>query len=235
MASKNLAVMLSAMMLVRTVDQEDPSVLFQTRIAFGAYVLFTSIVYFLLHRRIISRNDRTKLKVKPPKSPLSPPNEEEPKEQEMTVLEYDMDLLRKARQGWIFNTILLTGIHYKMQTVSPLIMSGLMNFVKLITDDPLFKLHILGSPSVGKLKRPFEPEESPISAMLKGMLPKPEDLEGPKGENLRDDGDDTEDEDEVTSPMTIQDLPEASVSEDEEEDNEQVEEQKDDTETKKDK
>lgn len=232
MASKNLAVMLSAMMLVRTVDQEDPGVLFQTRIAFGAYILFTSIVYLLLHRRIVARNDRSTLNVKSAKSPFSPPNEEEPKEREMTVLEYDLELLRKARQGWIFNTLLLTGIHYKMQTVSPLIMSGLMNFVKLVSDDPLFKLYILGSPSVGKLKRPFEPEESPIAAMLKGMLPKPEDLEGPKGENLRDDGDDTEEEDESTTPRTIQDMPEGSASEDEEE---EKEENNEDSEAKKDK
>ncbi len=232
MASKNLAVMLSAMMLVRSIDQEDPGVLFQARVAFGAYVLFTTVVYLVLHRRIVARDDRTKLKVKPPKTPFAPPTEEEPKERELTVLEYDLELLRKARQGWVFNTLLLTAIHYKMQTVSPLIMSGLMNFVKLVTDDPLFQLHVRGAPAVGKLQRPFEPEESPIAAMLKSMLPKPEDLEGPKGENLRDDGDDTEEEDEAATPMSIHDMPEASVSEDEVEE-EEIEEE--DSEPKKDK
>lgn len=190
MSSKNLAVMMSAMMIVRSIDQEDPHVLLVARIGFGVYVLVSVAVYLALHIRILAQNDRSKIRVPIPTPPFGPGSNAPPGERETTHLEYDLEMLRTARQGWIFNTLLLTAFHYKMQNVSPLIMSGIMGFVRLVTDDALVKLHLYGYPSVDKLKRPFPTEENPLTALLKGMVPNPEDMNrSSQGEDLHDDGD----------------------------------------------
>lgn len=185
--------MLSAMMLVRSVDQEDPSVLLKTRIGFGLYILVTALIYLVLHLRIMARNDRTKIQVTVPAPAFGPGSDAPPTVRETTHLEYDLDVLRTGRQGWLMNVLLLSAFHYKMQTVSPLIMSALMGFFRLISDDALFKLHILGHPAVDKLKRPFPAEENPLAAMLKGMMPKPEEDGTTKGEDSDQDDDDDDD------------------------------------------
>lgn len=216
MGSKNLAVMMSAMMLVRSIDQEDPAILLRTRVGFGMYIVITSVVYYIVHRRILARNDRSALEVTVPKPPFGAGSEDPPQKRMTTVIEYDLELLKKSRQGWIFNTMLLTAIHYKMQTVSPLIMSGLMSFMRLVTDDQLVQLHLLGAAAVGKLKRPFPAEENPLAGLLKGMLPKPEDMNNNNKpeEELKDDGDDTEDEDDLPPPSLQERELDAKLDED---------------------
>lgn len=199
MSTKNLGVMMAAMMLTRSIDQEDPAMLLKARVGFGVYVIVTSLIYFVLHLRIIRGNDRTKLRVTDPAPPFGPGSDAPPKERDTTHLEYDLDLLQSARKGWIMNTVLLTVIHYKMQTVSPLVMSGFMGFFRLVTDDALFKLHVMGHPAVDKLKRPFPVEENPLAAMMKSMAQKPDEEESTQGEDLHDDGE-SEEEDEVTPP-----------------------------------
>lgn len=190
--------MMSAMMLVRTIDQEDPAILLRTRIGFGIYLLATTLIYYVVHRRILSRNNKAPLTVKTPPPPFGAGSENPPAVRYTTVIEYDLEHLKKARQGWIFNTLLLSVIHYKMETVSPLIMSGLMTFIRLLTDDPLVKMYLFGQPSVGKLKRPFQPEENPLANMLKGMVPKPDEVNGPpRNAQITSDDDDTEEEDNV--------------------------------------
>lgn len=208
---------MSAMMMVRSIDQEDPTVLFRARIGFGAYILVSAVIYLALHIRILARNDRTKIRVPVPPPPFGPGSDAPPGERESTHLEYDLELLRTGRQGWILNTLLLTAIHYKMETVSPLIMSGLMGFVRLVTDDALVKLHIYGYPAVDKLKRPFPVEENPLAALLKGMAPKPEDTPQ-EGEDLHDDGD--SDDGDTAPPPSVADLSDEHLAGDFDEDDE---------------
>ncbi len=212
-----MGVMIGAMMLVRSIDQEDPAVLLRARVGFGLYILTTALIYFILHLRIVARNDRTKIRVPVPVPPFGPGSDAPPSMRDTTHLEYDLDLLRSGRQGWLLNTLLLAAIHYKMQTVSPLIMSGLMGFFRLVTDDALFKLHIMGNPSVGKLKRPFPAEENPLAVLLKGLVPKPEEENAQQGEDLHDEGDSEEDDD-GAAPPAIADLTDDHVKGDFEED-----------------
>ena len=199
----SMTVMIAAMLLMRGVDQEDPAVLMRVRLAYAAYLAVTAIIYAILHFRITRRKDLTKLTVPVPKNPMST-EENQPTEREITVLEYDLEILNSARKGWLMNTVILTLIHYKMETVSPLIMSPIMAFVKLVTEDPLVKLHILGKPAVDKLKRPFAPEENPLAALLKGLAPKQENEQNePEGEELHEESESDDDDD---APPAIADL-----------------------------
>lgn len=218
MSLKSTAVMLGAMYLMRRVDQEDPAVLMQVRLGFSAYMMFTLFMYSVLHFRITRRRDSTKLTVTEPKPAFAPPGvgegdgdgaeSTEPKSYVTTVMEYDLKVLSSARKQWLMNAIIISLVHYKMETVSPLVMSALMGFMRLVGDDPLVKLHIFGMPAVDSLQRPFKPEQNPLLGLAKDFLPKlePEGEQGSgagarreQAEDLHDDGESEDDDEEPTA------------------------------------
>lgn len=191
-------------------------------------MIVTSAIYFLLHVRITCNPDRTLITVpitaKPPSfseamkaaekkatqnasavAEHTEDKEDEKKEQDkyemVTTLEYDLRQLNASRRSWITNACLLAAIHYKMESVSPLIMSSVMGIIRLISDDPLFKLYILGASATAELARPFKTPESPLTALLKEMAPKP-DKSSPHTSDatLADPDDDAESEDAHDSP-----------------------------------
>lgn len=217
-----MGVMIGAMMLMRRLDQEDPTVLMASRMAYAAYAMATLCVYSVLHARIIQRKDTTTIKVPIQRTPFTQVQESAPKEKYVTCMEYDLSLLSTSRKGWLLNTVILSLVHYKMETVSPLLMSALMGVVKLITDDPLFKLHILGYPAVDKLKRPFPPEPNPLAAFMKDLVPKQDaddNSQQPNGEELHDDGDSDDDD---HAPPAIADLTDDHVRSEFDDDEEDV-------------
>lgn len=131
----------------------------------------------------------------------TPRNDNEKKEEyeTITVMEYDLRQLASARRGWVMNSCFLAAVHYHMESVSPLIMSALMGFMRLIGEDPLVQLHLRGAPSVGKLARPFTAEKNPLASLFKDFAPKEDkpgqvqDSSSPE-DDLHDDGDDDEDD-----------------------------------------
>lgn len=143
-------------------------------------------------------------------------------------MEYDLRKLAAARKGWITNACLLAAINYKMESVSPLVMSVLMGLLRLFSDDPLFQIHIRRAPAVGNLTRPFAAPKNPLAEMLKDMTPKPEgtsdsassptvDAAGGHApaqplEDLHDDGEDEMDDD--TPPPAIDDLKDDHIKSD---------------------
>lgn len=148
--------------------------------------------------------------------------EDAPKEEVITIMEYDIRQMAAARKSWLMNTCLLAAINYKMESVSPLIMSCLMGIMRLY-DDPLVQIHLRGEPSVGKLSRPFTPEKNPLANLLKEFAPKSPDAgagdsaSSPSArvaqpeEDLHDDGDSDEDE---GPPPTIDDLKDDHIKSD---------------------
>eukprot|EP00172_Hildenbrandia_rubra_P004150 Plantae.Rhodophyta-Hildenbrandia_rubra.ctg7853.p1 GENE.Plantae.Rhodophyta-Hildenbrandia_rubra.ctg7853~~Plantae.Rhodophyta-Hildenbrandia_rubra.ctg7853.p1 ORF type:complete len:238 (+),score=63.10 Plantae.Rhodophyta-Hildenbrandia_rubra.ctg7853:202-915(+) len=210
-AIRNMAVMLWAMSYMKTLDQEDPRTILYIRLAFSGYLLIGLLLNLYLHHKIMSISDQTLLKVPPkPPSPFAPPpppssdnddNEDEtPKDDWKTVMEYDLSVLSASRFSWISNAVLLTLIHFKMGTVAPMVMSGIMGLNRFY-DDPLVQLHLLGRPAVGKLKRPFEAEKNPMMGMLSSMMgiegPKKEEEEKEEKEAVLAGSDDEEDEVEI--------------------------------------
>lgn len=178
---KNLVVMGATMLLVKRLDQEDPDVITSTRLAFAAYLMFYLAYNAILHVRVTSARDLTELEVPVSPVPSLPlPNPDavsgDTKTRKSTVLAYDLNMLSSARKSWLFHVAILTLIHFKTGSVSPLIMSAVTALAR-IPDDPLCRLHIRRQPSVGSLKRPFPPESNALAGMLQSMLPKTPGLE----------------------------------------------------------
>lgn len=186
-----------------------------------------------------SQDDETTPSSKPSSASKSSPDENDsqkpPEEEIITVMEYDLRQLANARKGWITNACLLAAINYKMESVSPLIMSALMGFSRLLADDPLFQIHVRRAPAVGNLKRPFAAPKNPLADMLKEMTPKAEEtsdsattapaegggqqVAAQPAEDLHDDGDDDLDDD--TPPPAIDDLKDDHIKSDFDDDDEE--------------
>lgn len=264
MSMKSMAVMFGAMALMRRIDQEEPKVLFYARIFYMSYVAFTGAIYLYLHHRIVSRKDMTPITVpvtekapsmkeafakaqaaaeaKSAGEPEPKPDEEEdsdkkPKEKVISVMEYDLGKLAAARKSWATNACILAAIHYKMESVSPLIMSCLMGTFRLLADNQLVQIHIRGAPAVGDLKRPFQPPKNPFADMMAEMQKNQEEAANKDAadqngqtptavEELHDDGED-EDEDDGPPP-TIDDLKDDHIKGDfdDDDDDEAAEESK---------
>lgn len=130
--------------------------------------------------------------------------EEQPETETITTMEYDLRTMDSARKSWVFNCLVVAAINYKTESVSAIAMSLVMTIVRVVTEDPLFLIHVCGTPADGKLKRPFTVPESPFASLLKEMAPKPQS-EQPKeetpGEDLHDEGD-SEEEDSVPATLT---------------------------------
>ncbi|KAI0561898.1 SRP-independent targeting protein [Gracilaria domingensis] len=136
-------------------------------------------------------------------------NSDEPKTETITTMEYDLRTLSGARRSWVMNCLILAAINYKTESVSAIVMSPFMTLIKLLTEDPLFLIHICGAPAVEKLKRPFPAPESPFAALFKEMAPKdPSPAKQPKDDKpvIEELHGDSESEGEDSGPTRLTDL-----------------------------
>uniref|UniRef100_A0A7S1XIY9 Inorganic phosphate transporter n=1 Tax=Erythrolobus australicus TaxID=1077150 RepID=A0A7S1XIY9_9RHOD len=227
---RDMAAVLAVMSYMKNVDQEDPTVILVCRCVYGAYLLMVLGWYLYVKSVIEKKKDLTKIKVPIPANPFAPaPAEGEPApptEQEKSVMEYDYELLNQQRSGVLTGTLILSFLHFKMGSVTPLVLSPITGLLKLV-DDPLTKLHILGQPAEGALQRPFKKPGNPLLGML-GMDPNASSegataaaATGPAraGEDLAGD--------EETEEEVIEEIVE-EVEEEEEEDNGNVQAEKED-------
>ncbi|KAK1863486.1 hypothetical protein I4F81_006041 [Pyropia yezoensis] len=183
---KHLAVMFGAMSLMKAVDQEDPQVIAYCRLLFGAYLFATWALHTYIHVGIARNGDKTTrvtVPAKPP-SPFSLPPPPPPAAADGAVVaaaappppaaptvqsvgEYDAGVLAASKKALLMNAVILTGVHLKMGTVSPLVLTSLTGLTRLV-DEPLVQLYVLGRAAAGKLARPFAPEVNPLMAMMAG-------------------------------------------------------------------
>lgn len=182
---KHLAVMFGAMSLMKAVDQEDPQVIAYCRLLFGTYLFATWALHTYIHIGIARNGDKTTrvtVPAKPP-SPFSLPPPPPPAGADgavvaaappppaaptiQSVAEYDAGVLAASKKALLMNAVILTGVHLKMGTVSPLVLTSLTGLTRLL-DEPLVQLYVLGRAAAGKLARPFAAEVNPLMAMLAG-------------------------------------------------------------------
>ncbi|CAN8075210.1 unnamed protein product [Agarophyton chilense] len=144
-------------------------------------------------------------------------NSEEPKTETITVMEYDLRMLAGARKSWAMNCLILAAINYKTESVSAIVMSPFMTLMKLVTEDPLFLIHVCGAPAVEKLKRPFPVAENPLAAMFKDMAPKdPSQTGQPKNDKpvVEELHGESESEEEDSGPTKLTDLADDHIKSD---------------------
>jgi len=162
---KNLIVVFSVMTLMKNVSPEDTTVLFYVRVLFTLYFGCSIALNFYIKSLVERKHDQTVIEVPPqPAGFFGRPSSSQPTR--MTVEQYDLGELSKARSSLIMNGIFLAFMHLKMKALTPVVLQSALGILRIL-DDAMFRIHILNQPAQGELARPFKPEPGLLS-MLTG-------------------------------------------------------------------
>lgn len=80
---------------------------------------------------------------------------EEPKLVTTTVQEYDLQQVSAAYKGQLMGLAMMGFMHLYLKYTNPLLIQSIIP-VKGALESNLFKVHVLGKPAVGELKRPWK-------------------------------------------------------------------------------
>ncbi|GAA5960975.1 hypothetical protein JCM8115_002642 [Rhodotorula mucilaginosa] len=162
-AIQNMILSLGAMQVARKIDFEDPTVLLYTRIFYASVVLLQLGIYYWVTLKIKQKNDLKVLKYTEPAKPMSG---EGPTQVTTTVKDYDLAEASKAIRGVLMGLLFMGFMHGYMKYTQPLFIQGIMP-IKSLYDSKILKIHLLGQPATGELKRPFEAPAGMMDAVTK--------------------------------------------------------------------
>lgn len=157
----SLGLFLVVMQLGKRYDFGDPAILPYLR---GMYILSSAIVflvYKMIEKRIKKKNDLAVLKYV--EQPQAFSGKQEGQLVNTTVCAYDISELEKAMKSVVIGCAMTAFMHLYMKYSQPLIVQSIMPF-KTLYDQHLFKIHILGRPAQGDLKRPFKAQNGLFGA-----------------------------------------------------------------------
>jgi len=80
---------------------------------------------------------------------------EEPKLVTTTVHAYDLEQLRTQFKGQLMGLAMMAFMHGYLKYTNPLLIQSIIP-LKGVFENNLVKIHIMGNPAVGDLKRPFK-------------------------------------------------------------------------------
>jgi len=165
-AITNLAIVLFMVQVAKKIPMEDPMVLNACR---GVYILSNLIIvgiYIYCKMQIDKKNDLTIIKyVEPP--PMG--SAEEPKSVTTTVAEYDRQQLRSLIRAQLMGVGMMAVMHFYFKYTNPLIIQSVIP-LKSAFEGNLVKVHLLGNPAVGDLKRPWKTNSGLMGAMTGGEV-----------------------------------------------------------------
>jgi len=144
--------MLGLMQLAKKIPFEDEKTLNLLR---AAYLLSNIIIlglYAYVGMVINKKNDMTTLKYVEPAAPLSG---EEPKAVTTTIKEYDQTQLKTAYKSTLMGVGMMAFMHLYMKYSNPLFIQSIMP-LKSAIESNIVKVHVLGKPASGDLKRPWK-------------------------------------------------------------------------------
>ncbi|EME28654.1 Uncharacterized protein Gasu2_48890 [Galdieria sulphuraria] len=158
---KNLILVFAVMTLMKNVNPEDATVLFYTRALFTLYFGCSIALNFYIKSLVERKHDQTVIEVPPQPAGFfgrsSPAHATR-----VTVEQYDLGELSKARSSLLMNAIFLAFMHLKMKALTPVVLQSAMGILRIM-DDAMFRIHVLNEPAQGALARPFKPEPSLLS------------------------------------------------------------------------
>ncbi|CAH1762752.1 9881_t:CDS:2 [Entrophospora sp. SA101] len=162
----NMVIVLLIFQLSRKLDLEDPEVVTYVRLGYmAAQTIILSVCYFL-SIKINSKNETTVLRyVEPPKPFTNEPG----KPIETTFMEYDLSKLKELVKQTLIGVVIMIFLHFYWNFTHPLFIQSILP-IKNIYQNQLFKIHVLGKPAEGDLKRPFK-TTSPFGAMNESQQP----------------------------------------------------------------
>lgn len=160
---KNLILVFAVMTLMKNVNPEDTTVLFYTRVLFTVYFGCSIALNFYIKSLVQQKHDQTVIEVPPqPAGFFGRTSSTQPTR--VTVEEYDLGELAKARSSLLMNAIFLAFMHLKMKALTPVVLQSAMGILRIL-DDAMFRIHILNEPAQGALARPFKPEPNLLSLL----------------------------------------------------------------------
>ncbi|KAF2755813.1 inorganic phosphate transporter-like protein pho88 [Pseudovirgaria hyperparasitica] len=148
----NLAIILVMMQVSKKIAFEDPNVL---NIVRGVYILSNIIIlgiYVYVQMQINKKKDMTVLKYVEP-APMG--SGEEPKAVTTTVHAYDLQQVRGLFKGQLMGVGMMAVMHLYFKYTNPLLIQSIIP-LKGAFEGNLVKIHLLGKPASGDLKRPFK-------------------------------------------------------------------------------
>ncbi|KAI9784709.1 MAG: hypothetical protein M1816_000774 [Peltula sp. TS41687] len=148
----NLLLILFLMQSSKKIPFSDPTMLNGIR---AAYVLSNLIIlglYFYVQQQINKKKDMTTLKYVEP-APMG--STDEPKLITTTVHAYDTQQLRGLYRSQLMGVGMMAVMHLYFKYTNPLLIQSIIP-LKGAVENNLVKIHLLGRPAVGDLKRPFK-------------------------------------------------------------------------------
>ena len=173
---QTLIVFLLLIQAIRYFDLMNPKYITFVRAGYLISQCIQHILSWVIYRIIKKKKEQeTKIHVPEPATPFS---DKPPAITEMSIEEYDcMKLFELVKQN-LFNCAFLFFLHLKFGYIQPLILQAILP-LKTFFSTPIVKIHLLGSPVVGNLSRPFpvpkslfttlfqnEPEETSETAIV---------------------------------------------------------------------
>ncbi|VDB92052.1 unnamed protein product [Peniophora sp. CBMAI 1063] len=149
---QGLAISLGVMQVARKIPFDNPDVLMYVRAGYVLSQAITLGLYYYMSQKIKSKNDQTVLKYVEPENPMNPNSGGLIT---TTVRDYDLGETSKAIRGAYTSLAMMGFLHLYMQYTQPLFVQAVMAF-KTLYDSKVFKIHVLGQPAEGDLKRPFK-------------------------------------------------------------------------------
>ncbi|KAA1467291.1 inorganic phosphate transporter [Dentipellis sp. KUC8613] len=149
---QQLAISLGVMQVARKIPFDDPEVLQYVRIGYVVSQLVILATYFYVSYKVKAKNDQTVLKYVDAPNPMT----QEPGQLvTTTVRDYDLSETSKLIRSAYTSIAMMAFLHLYMKYTQPLFVQAIMG-LKGIYDAKTVKLHILGQPAEGDLKRPFK-------------------------------------------------------------------------------
>jgi len=140
------------MQIARKISFDDPEVLLYARIGYVSAQLVVLAAYFVCSSKIKQKNDLTVLKYVEAKNPMS---SDSGNLVTTTVKDYDLGEVSKGVRGVYTGLAMMTFLHLYLKYTQPLFIQAIMALKNLYDSKPI-KIHILGQPAEGELKRPFK-------------------------------------------------------------------------------
>jgi Phosphate transport (Pho88) len=182
--AKQMAVSFLAMNLVKRLEPSNSEHVRIARIIYTVYLVVYHAVLMWLRLKIVRENDLTEITVPPspqlakmlskasasgdnsssaPASPLGGAGLQDMLSKFMvrktTVKSFDLKLVDSMRTSLVATSLFMCLLHLKMGMIKPIILGSALGVWQL-TENPLFKVHVLRMKAEGKLARPFVADQS---------------------------------------------------------------------------
>jgi len=140
------------MQVSKKIPFDNPDVLLGVRGVYIASNILIGVIYFIVGQKINKKKDLSTLKYVEP-APMG--SGEEPKLVTTTVHEYDQTQLKALYKAQLMGVGMMAVMHLYFKYTNPLLIQSIIP-LKGAFEGNLVKIHLLGSPATGDMKRPWK-------------------------------------------------------------------------------